>query len=387
MNQKELRNGLQMNLPEPPEGFDVRSDYLLSTLAAKEETHVKKISLGFVFALALVLLTLTAIAAGLTGWNIKDFILNVEHGSVPEDFDSGFRQKLEMEIDGVCFRIRDAFATEDHAVTLTEVSMKDGSPAIFALGYDNPQDEPVEQYLTEPEYAEPGETIREYAERKSLPLVPVTVNVEALKNNIGPYSLFKIEDDYRTVFYLDTYYNAENPQAVDFSWEAALFPAFGAYDDDPGRKATAREFTLPVTVLDSRTIPVEKEIPGPGGMVTVDSLTVEKSSIETMLTVSFHTDGNRDALNGWFFSAVRPDTLMSFPEVFTTSMPDYTIDRETGRISGTFNLSLNLAPEDDTVLLRFGDYMPYQAEPQERIISVRLTEPYECHATLAGLAQ
>ncbi len=387
MNQKELRNALQTNLPEPPDGFDVRSDYLLSTLAAKEETHVKKISLGFVFALVLVLLTLTALAATLSGWSISDFIRNVEHGSVPEGFESGFRQDLAMEVDGVCFRIRDAFAADGHAVTLTEVSMKDGSPAVFALAYDDPETEPAARYLTDPSEAAKGETVREYAARKNLPLIPVSVGIDAAEQKIGSLGLYKIEDDCRTVFYTDSYYDTENRKDIRFAWEAVVYPRFGAVEDDPDRKAGNSEFSLPVSALESRTIPVGKEISGPAGAVTVDALKIDRSSVETVLTVDYHTAGDADALEGWYFSAVRPGTLMSFPEVFGSSMPEYRDDEENGGISGTYKLSLNLPAEADTVLLRFGQYLGYQAQPQEEVISVRLTEPYECRSTLAGLAE
>ena len=68
-------------------------------------------------------------------------------------------------------------------------------------------------------------------------------------------------------------------------------------------------------------------------------------------------------------------------------MPEYRDDEENGGISGTYKLSLNLPAEADTVLLRFGQYLGYQAQPQEEVISVRLTEPYECRSTLAGLAE
>ena len=57
MTQNELKKELQMNLPEPPEGFDARSEATLAKLIIEEEPQVKrKISVGLVFALILALL-------------------------------------------------------------------------------------------------------------------------------------------------------------------------------------------------------------------------------------------------------------------------------------------------------------------------------------------
>lgn len=64
MKTNDLRIALQKNLPEPPEGFDARSDRKLAALLSEEEHKVKKIP-GFVIAVALVLVIsmATALAA------------------------------------------------------------------------------------------------------------------------------------------------------------------------------------------------------------------------------------------------------------------------------------------------------------------------------------
>ena len=129
MNQNELKKELQMNLPEPPEGFDARSEAKLAKLMIEEEPQMKKkISVGLVFAIVLALLSLTAVAATLSGWNIGSFSRFYGDQDVPENFESGFDQNLETELDGVLFRIVDAYATPGRAIVMTEISMKDGSP-------------------------------------------------------------------------------------------------------------------------------------------------------------------------------------------------------------------------------------------------------------------
>ncbi|MBR6442609.1 MAG: hypothetical protein IKS46_02880 [Clostridia bacterium] len=64
MKTNDLKIALQESLPEPPEGFDARSDRKLAALLSEEEHKVKKIP-GFVIAVALVLVIsmATALAA------------------------------------------------------------------------------------------------------------------------------------------------------------------------------------------------------------------------------------------------------------------------------------------------------------------------------------
>ena len=70
MTEQELKQALQANRPEPPRGFDSRSDHQLACLPEKEETHVKKFSgIIAVVAAVLVLGMATALAAGIIGWN------------------------------------------------------------------------------------------------------------------------------------------------------------------------------------------------------------------------------------------------------------------------------------------------------------------------------
>ena len=86
MTQNELKKELQMNLPEPPEGFDARSEATLAKLMIEEEPQVKKkISVGLVFAIVLALLSLTAVAATLSGWNIGSFSRFYGDQDVPEN--------------------------------------------------------------------------------------------------------------------------------------------------------------------------------------------------------------------------------------------------------------------------------------------------------------
>ena len=69
MKPNELRTALQGSLPEPPEGFDARSEQKLVTLLTREEHKVKKIP-GLVIAIALILII--SMATALAAFN-EDF--------------------------------------------------------------------------------------------------------------------------------------------------------------------------------------------------------------------------------------------------------------------------------------------------------------------------
>lgn len=64
MTERELIDRLRKERPAPPAGFEARQDHLLRGLMQKEEPKVKrKMSLGLVLAIVLVLLSVTAFAA------------------------------------------------------------------------------------------------------------------------------------------------------------------------------------------------------------------------------------------------------------------------------------------------------------------------------------
>lgn len=75
MLEQELRNALQHAKPEPPTGFDARSDAQIARLLLEEKNMKKKIpALVLVMALVIILGMATALAAGLLNWNnaLKD---------------------------------------------------------------------------------------------------------------------------------------------------------------------------------------------------------------------------------------------------------------------------------------------------------------------------
>ena len=384
MNQNELKKELQMNLPEPPEGFDARSEAKLAKLMMEEEPQMKKkISVGLVFALVLALLSLTALAASLSGWNIGAFSRFYSDQDVPENFESGFDQTLETELDGVLFRIVDAYATPGRAIVMTEISMKDGSPALFRHLSDPADQTPLGNYLYDLRGTDDPRTVQDYADEKQLPVIPVYVELDSPQCHRWQDMLWCV-DDTKAIFVSEAFWSPEeNEQAIDLDWVSSVIPES---KEEPnweavyaGSKRTA--ITLPVSDLETVTIPVNQEIAGPSGPVVVDTLSLKRSSLETQAVISFHTDSRNpedlETLSCWSFCAYMPDSLQPVPAVLDKNPPDYYPDPETNRISGIDELSLNLPRDAEAICLHFGQYHPADADSSDELLYIPLSEPYE----------
>ena len=394
MNQNELKKELQMNLPEPPEGFDARSEATLAKLMIEEEPLVKKkISVGLVFALVFALLSLTALAAGLSGWSIGDFSRFYMDQDVPENFESGFDQDLETELDGVLFHIVDAYATPGRAIVMTEISMKDGSPALFRHWSDPADQTPLGNYLYELRATDDPRTVRDYADEKNLPVVPVYVELDNPQCHRWQDMLWCV-DDYKAIFVSEAFWDPSYyPQAIDLDWISYVIPES---EEEPdweavyaGGKRTS--ITLPVSDLETVTIPVNQEIAGPSGPVVVDTLSLRRSSLETRAVISYHADSSNpedlEALSCWDFYAYMPDSLKPVPHVLDGNMPEYIPNPKTNRISGTDELSLNLPRDAEAIYLHFGQDHYTDGDSYDELLYIRLVEPYESGSVMIHPAQ
>lgn len=87
MLEQKIAEALRNARPEPPEGFDARSDSQLLRLRTKEERAVKKVS-GLVIALAAVLLLGMTAALAAHWWGIADFLNNDDLGGLVTPVDA-----------------------------------------------------------------------------------------------------------------------------------------------------------------------------------------------------------------------------------------------------------------------------------------------------------
>ena len=383
MNINEFRQALQADKPIPPQGFGSRSDILLARLAAGEETKVKKkLSLGLVLAIALIILTLTGLAAGFGILNIGDYIREYEEGEVPKDFSSGFRQDISAEVSGVCFRVIDAYATPVRTVILTEISMKDKSPAVFCYYGDDTSKAPLK-------YGE-SVSVKEYADSHQLPLIPVSIYTDPQPEDIftgGGFAIYAV-DDYKAVCCCTLDYQAQPGENLDLKWETSVYPGFfSELNTTRGVKSETREFPLTASEETYDTVYVGESVSSPYGPVTLDWLKIRRNPLETAVTFWGHfeslTQAEREEIRnaGYGFVPIDSETRLAVRNVFrgSTRYPE-----EDFSLAFTDEQSFNLPPDTDVLYLQFlpEDAVPYeQPNPEEQrkteVLAVAINEPYE----------
>ena len=191
-------------------------------------------------------------------------------------------------------------------------------------------------------------------------------------------------DDTKAIFVSEAFWSpADNEQAIDLDWISYVLPESEEEPDWEAVYASGKRtaITLPVSVLETVTIPVSQEITGPTGPVIVDTLTLKRSSLETRAVISFHADilhsEDPETLTGCSFCAYMPDSLQPVPAVLDKNPPDYYPDPETNRISGIDELSLNLPRDAEAICLHFGQYHPADADSSDELLYIPLSEPYE----------
>ena len=108
MLERELENALHANRPEPPEGFETRSDMQLARLKGRRKTSPRKQGAAFAVALAtLFVLSLASALAISNGWNVRQFLFgswNTDEMDLPV---SAVKQEVELD---------DAYMSIDSAI-------------------------------------------------------------------------------------------------------------------------------------------------------------------------------------------------------------------------------------------------------------------------------
>ncbi len=319
---------------------------------------------GLALILALIFTAAAALAEAPSEWRIQDYVRLWQDGTIPESFDSGYTGGPETIVGGVRFRVTDVYATFTHAVILTEVSMADGSPALFTMGLQDPAEEKLAWYLYDAPEEDPR-SLQDYADEKQLPVVFVE-SWPQVGNSLHWGVDQWIADEYRTILAADIYYGPNTAQTLRFDWEYAIFPSDVREHMGDGnlselsseRKTIHVSFPLAKEVTE--TLPAGQEISSPFGPVRLDKVVVHRSAAETVLnlTYSLAMGGNVTMadLEDYRFQALSPEGAEEWrvPEVYSDVRKyDCAVDPESRRYYCFETHSLALSPEENTLRLSF----------------------------------
>ena len=322
----------------------------------------RNLFISLALALALIM-TAAASAEAPETLRIGDYIRLCEFGEVPESFDSGFSRTVEAELNGVLFRVVDAYATPSHAIILTEIRMADGSPALFKEFMQDPDIVRMDQ-LRYGQYDEDPRTLREYAEEKNLPIISVSVDGSIFESISGTSDLY-LQDDFSAIAATNIWYRSGSARTVDASVNFVTNPP-SPYDGtgkQPDKGEEIRFMKLPVSGEVSRFIPVGQTVSTFFGPVTLDSLTIRRSPIETIVDTAFYlndlgTDVSAipDDLRGYSFAPIDTEYMDSAWKLFSTGAiydEQYGTDPQSQRILFFRNCSVSIPADADTLTLAF----------------------------------
>ena len=269
----------------------------------------KKFSFVTVLVIALMLTSVTALALQLSGWKIADYIRNVDEGKVPADFESGFNQDLTMDVDGVRFHIRDAYAAGNKLILVTEASCLENDTTMILPSVDfcNPDVRHARQYIKELAGVDDVITLSEYAKQKGLSITHVYVNAQQK----GTYPIVLgdewIENDKTLVSITSA--NCLEPEngMVEVEWEV------GVYHDqsDEPLETKVLTFQLPVETVQPIERDVRIDVVAGGIHVSLDRIVLLPTRLETQVELFYHTDSSASAeqLLEYRFVAIDPSSL------------------------------------------------------------------------------
>ena len=339
----------------PSAAFDARIQQTLNHL--EEGKPVKKMTARTAMLVLVLILALTGVVYAATGgWTIGDYFNSRYGGSVnaPEGFDSGYRQEDTQEMDGLTFRIRDAYVEGGILNAIVEISRSDGKPALF-LGADCMEEDPIGSLYSEMDPDDPASliSVAQYAREKGLPVHRVSTALFTADNLGSDTADCWMEGETRLGYFV----SSENVKAtgdhVDFVWKIYTWGEDGALHQ------AERNVTLPVAQEVTWDVPVGKEIAGLP--VILDTLHITQGRMGLYLDLAWHLEPELDPekarmlqqgdINLWF-RAVDPETGDELPGgptvVGSVDSPDDLHYQQTGdSISSAFTGdTLYLQPYD-----------------------------------------
>ena len=286
--------------------------YLARRIVAASEgegKEKKKISIVLVLIIALLLTTGTALALELSGWKIADYIRNVSQGKVDESFESGFQQDLTIDMEGVRFHIRDAYAAGNKLITVTETCCLNNDTTMILPSREicDPDVTPAWLYVKELAGVDEKITLSEYARQKGLSMIHVYVDAKQK----GTYPIVTgddwIEND--TTLVSITSANDLKPEdgAVEVEWEVGVID----YSNDGPIGTKTLDFQLPVESAQEIEMDVRKTVLAGDIPVSLDRVVLTPTRLDTQVELFYHADSGASAkqLLEFRFIAVDPSSL------------------------------------------------------------------------------
>ena len=322
----------------------------------------KKISIVLVLIIALLLTTGTALALELSGWKIADYIRNVSQGKVDESFESGFQQDLTIDMEGVRFHIRDAYAAGNKLITVTETCCLNNDTTMILPSREicDPDVTPAWLYVKELAGVDEKITLSEYARQKGLSMIHVYVDAKQK----GTYPIVTGDDwvENDTTLVSITSANDLKPEdgAVEVEWEVGVID----YSNDGPIGTKTLDFQLPVENAQEIEMDVRKTVLAGDIPVSLDRVVLTPTRLDTQVELFYHADSGASAeqLLEFRFIAVDPSSL-DFVDAGSYSDGPEILSTEGQSVYFHDAWTISSSLEKDALYLQF---LPVYSWPDER---------------------
>lgn len=331
--------------------------------AFKGEVKVKKkISAVTVLVIALMLTSVTALALQLSGWRIADYIRNVDEGSIPDDFESGFNQDLTLDVENVRFHVRDAYAAGNKIILVTEAYCLENDTTMVLPSEDfcDPNISHARQYIKELAGVDDEITLSDYAKQKGLSMIHVYVNAQQKDTYPIVSGDEWIENDTTLVSITSADYLEPVNGTVEVEWEVGVYHD---QSDEPLETKTLN-FQLPVENVKKIQLDVHQPVMAEGIPVSLDRVVLMPTRLETQVELFYHTDSRQSAeqLLKYRFKALDP-TSLKFANAGSNSDGPEILSTEGQSVYFHDAWTISSSLEKDALYLQF---LPVYSWPDER---------------------
>ena len=331
--------------------------------ASKGEVKVKKkISAVTVLVIALMLTSVTALALQLSGWRIADYIRNVDEGSIPDDFESGFNQDLTLDVENVRFHVRDAYAAGNKIILVTEACCLENDKTMVLPSEDfcDPNISHARQYIKELAGVDDEITLSDYAKQKGLSMIHVYVNAQQKDTYPIVSGDEWIENDTTLVSITSADYLEPVNGTVEVEWEVGVYHD---QSDEPLETKTLN-FQLPVENVKKIQLDVHQPVMAEGIPVSLDRVVLMPTRLETQVELFYHTDSRQSAeqLLKYRFKAIDP-TSLKFANAGSNSDGPEILSTEGQSVYFHDAWTISSSLEKDALYLQF---LPVYSWPDER---------------------